>query len=282
MKQLFSNVSFTNVCRLFGKSRQAWYDINQRCADKNLQEALLIQWVEAIRLTLPRSGTIKLHSMLEEKRKAHGLTIGRDAFFDLLRRYDLLVQPKKKYVHTTQSFHRFRKWPNLVEGWVPVRPEQLWVSDITYLRTETGFIYLSLITDAFSRKIVGYHLSQQLKVSGCIASLQKAIKGRSRQREELIHHSDRGIQYCCDDYVQLLQTHGIQISMTQSGSPYDNAIAERINGILKQEFSLDATFKSYAQAIGPVTTAIYNYNNIRPHFGCNLLTPQKMHLSNSP
>jgi putative transposase len=277
VKALFSNVSFTNVCQLFGKSRQAWYDINQRGADHRLREELLIQWVEDIRLTLPRTGTIKLHSMLEAKRKEHGITIGRDAFFDLLRRHDLLVQPKKKYVRTTQSYHRFRKWPNLIEGWVPQRAEHLWVSDITYLRTESGFIYLSLITDAFSRMIVGYHLSQQLRVSGCIASLQKAIKSRKGSIEELIHHSDRGIQYCCDEYVQLLQSHQIQISMTQSGSPYDNAIAERINGILKQEFNLDATFKSYSQAIEPVANAIHNYNNIRPHFSCHLLTPQKKH-----
>ncbi len=277
MKQLFDNVSFKEICQLFGKSRQAWYDINQRGSDNLLQEELLLQWVHDIRLSLPRTGTIKLRSMLAINQANHDIKIGRDAFFSLLRKHDMLIKPKKKYVRTTQSYHRFKRWPNLIERWVPDRPEQLWVSDITYLRIEDGFIYLSLITDAFSRKIVGYHLSQKLKVNGCIASLQKAIKSRADPFLELIHHSDRGIQYCCDDYVQLLQAHDIRISMTQSGSPYDNAIAERVNGILKQEFGLDAIFKSYSHTIDPVAKAIYTYNNIRPHFSCSLKTPAETH-----
>ena len=140
-------------------------------------------------------------------------------------------------------------------------PDQVWVSDITYLRTENGFIYLSLITDAYSRVIVGYHVSQHLKASGCIAALAKALKGRLNPLTELIHHSDRGIQYCCDDYVQILQSNDIQISMTQTGSPYDNAIAERVNGILKQEFGLDRTFKTYYDAIEPVAKACLLYTS---------------------
>ena len=231
MKQGFEGISFTEICRLFGRSRQAWYEASQRNTKELLQEGLIVQWVAAIR----------------------------------------------SYVRTTQSYHHYRKWPDLLNGYRPNKPNQVWVSDITFLRTESGFIYLSVITDAYSRKIVGYHLSQQLKASGCIAALNKAIKERKNYLNELIHHSDRGIQYCCDEYVQILQAHNIHISMTQSGSPYDNAIAERVNGILKQEFKLDQLFKSYSAAIQPVSQAIYAYNHVRPHLSCSLQTPGKKH-----
>jgi transposase InsO family protein len=215
--------------------------------------------------------------MLKKKLTDHNIKLGRDGFFELLRSNDLLIQPRKKYVRTTQSSHHYRKWPNLLEYITAVRPDHVWVSDITFLRTENGFIYLSLITDAWSRRIIGYHLSQQLKASGCIAALHKAMDSRMKPYRELIHHSDRGIQYCCDEYVQLLQSRGIRISMTQSGSPYDNAIAERVNGILKQEFALDKKFSSYSQAVEPVASAIYAYNNLRPHFSCDLKTPMQKH-----
>jgi transposase InsO family protein len=155
--------------------------------------------------------------------------------------------------------------------------EQLWVSDITYLRTQSGFIYLFLVTDAYSKKIVGYHLSQDLKVKGCLIALSKAIKCRQHLERMLVHHSDRGIQYCCDQYVDLLQQNNIQISMTQSGSPYDNAIAERINGILKTELGLNKTFKNYREAIEPLAKSINAYNNLRPHMSCDYLTPAQAH-----
>lgn len=153
-------------------------------------------------------------------------------------------------------------------------PEQLWVSDITYLRTSDRFIYLSLITDAYSRKIVGHHLSQQLKAQGCLIALNKAISSRTTNGD-LIHHSDRGIQYCCEPYVSLLQQNSIAISMTQSGSPYDNAVAERVNGILKTELELDRTFKTYSDAVAVVHQAIDAYNRIRPHMSISNLTPIK-------
>lgn len=279
MKQGLKGVSFSEICKLFGKSRQAWYDIDQRHATHRLQDELILQWVQEVRHVLPRAGAIKLYHMLKPQLLAHNLKIGRDGLFELLREHRLLVQPRKKYVQTTQSWHRYKKWPNLLENNYPQRPDHVWVSDITYLRTENGFIYLSLITDAYSRKIVGYHLSQHLKASACITALQKAIKAWKHRQLLLIHHSDRGIQYCCDEYVQLLQDHNIKISMTQSGSPYDNAIAERVNGILKQEFNLDKTFRSYSQAIEPVAAAVYAYNHIRPHFSCDLQTPVQKHLS---
>ena len=150
------------------------------------------------------------------------------------------------------------------------------MSDITYLTTQNGFIYLSLITDAYSRKIVGYHLSQHLKAQGCLIALHKAISSLS-SNACVIHHSDRGIQYCCDTYIETLQNNNIAISMTQNGSPYDNAIAERINGILKTELDLDKNFANYGAAVSVVHEAIDAYNRIRPHMSCGNLTPEKAH-----
>lgn len=277
MKNQLSGVSFNDTCRLFGKSRQAWYKIHQRGDRNRLQEELVLQWVLEIRSTLPRVGGIKLYFLIKDRLTEHNIKMGRDGLYRLLREHDLLIVPRRKYVRTTQSWHHYKKWPDLLQDYRPHGPDQVWVSDITFLRTVNGFIYLSLITDAYSRVITGYHLSQYLKASGCIAALTKALKSRRNPDTELIHHSDRGIQYCCDDYVQLLQKNDIRISMTQSGSPYDNAIAERVNGILKQEFGLDQTFKSYNEAIEPVAKAVYTYNHIRPHFSCDLKTPVQKH-----
>ena len=277
MKNQLSGVSFNDTCRLFGKSRQAWYKIHQRGDRNRLQEELVLQWVLEIRSTLPRVGGIKLYFLIKDRLTEHNIKMGRDGLYRLLREHDLLIVPRRKYVRTTQSWHHYKKWPDLLQDYRPYGPDQVWVSDITFLRTVNGFIYLSLITDAYSRVITGYHLSQYLKASGCIAALTKALKSRRNPDTELIHHSDRGIQYCCDDYVQLLQKNDIRISMTQFGSPYDNAIAERVNGILKQEFGLDQTFKSYNEAIEPVAKAVYTYNHIRPHFSCDLKTPVQKH-----
>jgi putative transposase len=277
MKKQIDNLSFQSVCRLFGKSRQAWYKIHQAGNRNRLQEELVLQWVNEVRSSLPKVGAVKLHSMIKDKLRSHNMKLGRDGLYKLLGEHGLLIVPRRKYVRTTDSWHHYKKWPDLMQDYHPYGPDQVWVSDITFLRTKTGFIYLSLVTDAYSRVIVGYHLSQRLKASGCIAALHKAIKSCRGSFTDLIHHSDRGIQYCCDDYVQILQSHGISISMTQSGSPYDNAIAERINGILKQEFGLDKTFKSYTEAVELVAKAIYSYNHIRPHFSCDLRTPIQKH-----
>ena len=283
MKNLHEEISFSTICRLFGKTRQAWYDIRQRDKHQVLDNELVLEWVRQIRESLPRIGSIKLYHLLKPHLQAHNIKLGRDGLYTLLAQQGMLVYRQKKRVYTTQSSHHYRKWPNLVTDLTPTQPDQLWVSDITYLTTKNGFIYLSLITDAYSRMIVGYHLSQHLKASGCIAALQKAIRGRLKPIQKLIHHSDRGIQYCCHEYVELLKNQFISISMTQSGSPYDNALAERVNGILKQEFDLDRQFSSYKAAIQPVAEAIYRYNQIRPHFACGLSTPvQKHYLQHQP
>ena len=277
MKRNYNNISVATLCGLFGKSRQDWYEMQSRKEQNLLQEELIVSWVKEIRKPLPRIGGIKLLVMLSRQFEAHRINVGRDSFFAILKKHNLLIQSKRRYVFTTQSFHHYKKWPDLVQRRHPIKSEQIWVSDITYLRTNSGFIYLFLITDAFSRKIVGYHLSQSLKASGCITALNKAISQREYPHRKLIHHSDRGIQYCCDAYVDVLHRARIEISMTQSGSPYDNAVAERINGILKMEFDLYRVFESYSAAIEPVCKAISAYNTLRLHYSCDLNTPQLTH-----
>ena len=277
MKEVFSNTSLTIICSLFGRSRQAWYEMGSRKDGSGLQHELILSWVHQIRTILPRVGCVKLLHILEQNFEDHLIHQGRDAFSSLLRKHGLLIQKKKRYVTTTNSHHHFKRWPDLINRTHAIMPEQVWVSDITYLRTEKSFVYLFLITDAYSRKIVGYHLSQSLKASGCVSAINKALKERMYPKRPLIHHSDRGIQYCCEEYVSLLLRNKIQISMTQSGSPYDNAIAERINGILKVEFGLDETFLSYADAVAPTHQAVLKFNQFRPHLSCGLMTPQARH-----
>jgi len=281
MKVFYPSVSLQRLCGLFGKTRQAFYDHQRRCSDELLQGALVVDLVKTIRYSLPRVGGLKLLHMLQQDFTAHHISIGRDRFFQLLKQHELLIRRRKRYTVTTWSNHPFKKWKDLVKGLQVNETEQLWVSDITYLKTTTGFIYLSLITDAYSRKIVGYHLSQQLKTQGCIIALNKAMNSRTKN-SDLIHHSDRGIQYCCEQYVSLLQQNDIAISMTESGSPYDNAVAERVNGILKTELGLDETFESYAAAVPVVHQAIDVYNRLRPHYSISKLTPEQAHVTTDP
>lgn len=201
--------------------------------------------------------------------------MGRDKFFGLLGRSSLLVKRRRKYVSTTNSYHRFRVYKNKLKNKVLSKSNQAWVSDITYIRTTKDFAYLFLITDAFSRKIVGWHLSESLKISGAVEALRMAIR-QSGETKDVIHHSDRGIQYCSKDYVRRLKKANIEISMTEENHCYENATAERVNGILKQEYGLDETFTP-PQAIRAVKEAIWLYNMERPHWSLNLLTPEEVH-----
>lgn len=277
MKELYHHTSLQIICGLFGRSRQGWYHLEDNKSKQVLKKELVIQMVQDIRDDLPKTGTLKLQFMLKKSFEDHHISLGRDALFTLLRENNLLVKHKKRFATTTNSHHYFRIWPDLVNRRASIVPEEIWVSDITYLRTKSGFIYLSLITDAYSRKIVGYHLSHNLRASGPVRAFNMAFKNRLYPQRTIIHHSDRGIQYCCQEYVQLLVDHQIRISMTQDGNPYDNAIAERVNGILKGEFGLAETFDTYTQALGKVTDAIDKYNKLRPHFSCQLQTPQLTH-----
>jgi len=242
-----------------------------------MKEALILEKVRLIRNKQPKIGVVKLRVILQQELEKEHLKIGRDCFFRLLRENGLLIKSKRRHFVTTNSNHHFKIWPDLVNRRPAIMPEEIWVSDITYIRCKSDFAYLSLVTDAYSRKIVGYQLSHNLKAEGCIKAFTMAYKTRIYPKRPLIHHSDRGIQYCCDAYVKLLLHHQIGISMTQSGSPYDNAIAERVNGILKNEYGLNQTQLSFAQAEQAVQSAIYLYNFQRPHFSCELKTPQYRH-----
>jgi len=265
------------VCGLFGKTRQAYY--KQQWTEDGLvmRNAIVIKSVKEVRADMPRIGTRKLHYLLTERLKEHDLDIGRDKLFDLLADYGMLIRRRKrKKVYTTDSNHPFRKYPNMIRDMIVTAPNQLWVSDITYIPLTVKFCYLSLVTDAYSRKIVGYCLYPTLEKEGPLAALQMAIK-QWGHHSALIHHSDRGLQYCCHDYIDMLGNNGISISMTEKGDPYENAIAERVNGILKQEFELDRKFKSVGDAQNAVSKAIQTYNEQRPHSSCDYLTPQQAH-----
>lgn len=271
--------SIDNLCAVFGYTRQAWYSHLRSVRLCFIEQEIVLEKIYEIRKELPKTGCIKLYKELNNGfLQGHGISMGRDAIFNLVRSHGMLIKTKKKWVYTTNSFHRFKVHADLVQRRAAVQAEEIWVSDITYLRTSACFVYLSLVTDAYSRKIVGYHLATDLKAIGCIKALKQALKGRLYPDRPLIHHSDRGTQYCCDDYVSLLQNSNVQISMTQTGSPYDNAIAERVNGILKMEFDMDKTFKNVAQAKNCVELGIHKYNNLRLHTSCQFQTPQNTHL----
>lgn len=208
--------------------------------------------------------------------------MGRDALFDLLAAHQLLIRKKKRRVYTTQSFHWLRKYPNRIKQLVPSRANQVWVSDITYYQTRQGFVYISLITDAYSRKIVGYHVADSLEAVHTLSALQMAIKENRPFLNELIHHSDRGIQYCCYEYVKLLQDNNIVISMTEDSDPLENAIAERVNGIMKQEYLEHYMPKNKEEIRKLLADSVNAYNNLRPHMSCNMLTPETVHQNNLP
>ncbi len=243
---------------------------------------MVLDLVREERTDLEKSGIHKLYKAIKPKLEAHQIKMGRDKLLVLLREHSMLIRPRRKYARTTNSYHRFYKWPNLIEGFEPDAPEQLWVSDITYIRIRGGFLYLSLVTDAYSRKIVGFHLSQSLSAKGPISALRMALASREHPDRTLIHHSDRGIQYCCNEYIAILESAEIAISMTQHSDPTENAIAERVNGILKGEFNLDRTFRDYRSALPPLVRAIDLYNRRRLHASCDYMTPEQAHQCQGP
>lgn len=263
------------ACHLFGISRQVYYRNLRRKIVKQSKAQKVIAMISEIRKSMPRIGTRKLYYLLLDKLKE--LKIGRDKFFNILRANHLLIQPKRSYQITTNSHHRFRKHQNLIIGLVIKRPEQVWVSDITYIGKRTKPCYLSLVTDAYSKKIIGYYVADNLNTESSLKALRMAIKGRKNKKSLLIHHSDRGLQYCADDYQNTLKNNGIRCSMTNNGDPYENAVAERVNGILKQEFSIDTFHQDTAVMKIIAKEAIDIYNNQRPHYSNYMLTPTMMH-----
>ena len=276
MKQDFPKLGIAVLCRLFGKTRHAYYDSLWRKESSLIKEDVILQEAINIRKDLPRLGTRKLHFVLQNKLISHQISFGRDYLFDLLAEHKLLIRQRKRKVITTDSRHWMRKYNNLIKEVNINRPEQVWVSDITYIRLTNQWGYLSLITDAYSRKIMGYSFRQDLAAEGCIEALKMALNNRM-YNQPIIHHSDRGSQYCSHNYVDLLLKNNIAISMTENGDPYENALAERINGIIKTEFNLYASAVGFEQTKLQIDRSINAYNRLRPHASCDYLTPNQAH-----
>lgn len=269
------SVSISEVSRLLGTSRQRYYRgvWGERRSRRRATETVVL--VQSVRKEMPRIGGRKLHHMLGRELAIIG--VGRDRLFDILRANHMLILPPRSYHVTTNSHHRFRKYKNLIAGMTVTRPEQVWVSDITYIGNRSSHLYLALVTDAYSKKIVGYDLSESLGADGAIRAIKMAHANRRYPEEELIHHSDRGIQYCSDEYQKLLRRYKIIPSMTESYDPYANAVAERVNGILKQEFLLEELNLPFDMMKKAVRESVDIYNNRRPHCSCGYNTPEWTH-----
>jgi transposase InsO family protein len=259
-------------CELFGYSKQAYYKAAAFSALHKESHRQAKSLVLKVRGQMPRLGTRKLYHLLHRE-----IGIGRDKLFDLLREESLLVCRKKRYSVTTCSKHWMRKYPNLIKDMEISRPEQVWVADITYISTLEGNAYLHLVTDAYSKQIMGYELCDNMESASTLKALQMAVKGRVYRDSALIHHSDRGLQYCSSLYTSYLKENTILISMTEQSDPYENAVAERVNGILKDEFGLSEKLNTLTEAITQARESIRLYNNSRPHWSCSLLTPVQMH-----
>jgi putative transposase len=263
-----------------GYTTQAYHKKTNFYLRKDTQQQLILQQVRNIRKEQPRCGTRKLLCMLQPFFMQHKISIGRDRFFHLLAQNKLLVRKTKRSTHTTNSKHHFRRYPNIAKDFKPLKAHELWVSDITYIPLKERFAYLFLITDAYSRKIIGFHVSDDMKVSSAIVALQKAMQQKPDDTI-VIHHSDRGIQYCSNNYVELLQKNNALISMTQSGDPLENAIAERVNGILKTEL-ISSSYEDIDKASISIARAITIYNYKRAHSSLNYQTPHEVHQQKGP
>lgn len=262
---------------LLGYSRQSYYQGIKYIQQKAYESDIIIDEVLRYRKHQKRIGTRKLLDEMQYFLAAHHFQIGRDAMFELLSERGLLITKRKRRgCITTLSKHRFKKYPNIIRDFIPVAPNQLWVSDITYIHLPNSFAYLSLITDAYSRKIVGFYLSKDLTAKGPLHALKMALQSNPNITG-LIHHSDRGVQYCCDAYVKILKQKKIKISMTENGDPLENAIAERVNGILKGEL-LEEVFSNFQIAQREVAIACSTYNHLRPHGSINNLKSAEAHL----
>jgi len=268
----FGNFTIADVCSTFGLKRDSYYKYIKRYKKRKQTSKKVVSLVKEHRKDLPREGCRKLYKKLKPVFKQYRIKVGRDCLFTILRNENMLVKRKKYSSRTTNSYHHFHKYSNLIKDIVPTRKNQIWVSDITYIRTLNGFCYLALITDVYSRKIIGFDASNSLELSGCLRALQKALR-HSESLNDLVHHSDRGVQYCSHMYVAALKNHGIKISMTEENHCYENAIAERINGILKDEFYLDQTFSSIKHVKYAIKNAIKMYNSKRLHLSLDYKTP---------
>ena len=274
-----TGINIVTLCGLFGKSRQAYYKKVKTNYKTAVRSEIILQLIAKERKLMPRLGGRKLLFKITPKLPVE-LQMGRDQFFDFLRDHNLLVRKKRYKAITTNSNHWLRMYPNLIKGFQPSRAHQLWVSDITYIETSQGFAYLFLITDAYSRKIIGWNISKNLKAVNAVAALNKALIQLPVDVKNTIHHSDRGVQYCSQEYVKILKKNSFGISMTENSDPLENAIAERVNGILKSEWINEMRLKSIKDAMRQIKKTISIYNNERPHSSIELLTPTTAHFMN--
>lgn len=268
--------SVTGLCRRAGMSRQNYYTRRRQRQRHEVDADLVLRLVHEERRQQPRLGGRKLLRLMSDELEAQNVAIGRDRFFRLMSENGLLVERKPGRPRTTNSRHSLPVFHNLVAELEPTAPNQVWVSDLTYIRTTEGYLYAALITDMFSRKIVGSFIGDSLEAEGCLRALNAALD-KLPDGACPIHHSDRGCQYCCHLYVEQLQRMGLGISMTEQAHCYENAMAERVNGILKQEYELDSEFRSKELAMAAFAQAVWLYNHRRPHMSLGYRIPAEVH-----
>ena len=264
------------LCHHVKMSRQNFYKDRTHSIKKSTDKALVVELIKQKRCIQSELGVRKLQKLLKSNFESNDIKIGRDRLFDIARENRLLIKKKKKYCRTTDSRHRFKVYKNLIKDKVLTEPNQAWVCDITYVRVDKSFVYLALITDAFSRKIIAYNVGENLEAIGCMKALRSALKSLPKGKYP-IHHSDRGSQYCCHDYIKILQHRNLLVSMTEENHCYENSKAERVNGILKYEYHLRNTFKNLKDAKKAIKQAIYLYNNCRPHMALGYAFPSIVH-----
>jgi putative transposase len=265
-----------------GYSRQYFYKQQKDALKEQGKEQAVKQLVDRERKLLPRLGTRKIHHLIKTDLATQGLKFGRDKLFKLMLQHGLLIKPQRRYIQTTMSKHWLRKWPNIIKGQKVNEPDQVWMSDITYIKTEEGNCYLNMITDAFSRKIVGYAIADNMETESMIPALTMATKQKQNKQISTIHHSDRGLQYCSKEYASQINQTNMRLSMTENSDPYENALAERMNRTIKEEFGMNRTLKSKSQAIKLVTESVDLYNHYRPHLALKMKTPQQVYQQKIP
>ncbi len=278
------------ICKIFDITPQGYYKARVTKHIRGVDEGKILRHVHFHRIKMPKLGGNKLYRIIKPDLQGMKIKLGRDKFFDILRKNELLIKKKKCYTRTTNSFHRFKIYDNLIKDVEPIRTFEILVSDITYISASSRFYYLALTSDLYSRKIVGWDFSESLSMEGSLRALEMALKSKAKVEvkaknknkynvsetlPESIHHSDRGLQYCSKLFTDCLTDNKMRISMAEKGNPYENAVAERINGILKDEFMLKETFASKELAYKAITEAIETYNNLRPHMSLGYMTPNQ-------
>ena len=275
LRELHPRVTADEACGLFGYSRQAYYQGFRRGYESSIEVDSILEAIRQIRKRHPKMGVRKLKVVLK---RDYGVDVGRDSLFDIMRGAGLLVRRRKRHRRTTFSGHGLRTYPNMIKDLVPSRPDEVWVTDITYLYVKGKSMYIFLVTDAYSRMVVGFKVADNMRAENAVDALKMALRNRNQQYRKLpiIHHSDRGSQYCSLEYVKLMERNGMVISMTESGDPRDNAIAERVNGTVKNEY-LYPLQVSMSGLNPKIYKAMRLYNAERPHLSLNMNTPEHVY-----